>query len=448
MQGSVHIATFFIWITLSAALICLISDVLLLRWFSTHFARKVANAFSKLHECLTLSMGECFGLDEGRVSPGNTSRHELLDELIAESVQLDSAYSIAAFELRLGRIGGRLLSFNRLRRSKHFPVQSIKPLIGIVENTRRELSWGSPRVKRSRGETLSYSSTTPAVNLGHAILTSMKHVEATLLFVFEHATNASESRLSENETATQILHRLNQARDDAREEFAKLFHGDSQKTDDVGLAGEASNESLFLVSLIEVRLFLPRLPMGGNNAIIQMATEMHRALLIAEKILHLHNTSSTRLWFPRLSWAWLGIAPPTIIGDDRDRVMSDDNDPQLFENENRLSMAEAQEGLSELARWRENSSLSALIFPHSSARFTSRESLRLRNIIYGPTITRFRLLFARCVRAVTHSSHLQHAVKNSIGVMLLSLPAFMPRGSPGKNRVFARQWHLSFCVQR
>jgi len=175
--------------------------------------------------------------------------------------------------------------------------------------------------------------------------------------------------------------------------------------------------------------------MSRSNSIIQMATEMHRALLIAEKILHLHNTSSTRLWFPRLSWAWLGMAPPTIVGDDRDRVMSDDNDPQLFENENRLSMAEAREGLSEQARWRD-STLSAPIFPYSGARFTSRESLRLRNIIYGPGIIRLRLLFAKCVRAVTHSSHLQHAVKNSIGVMLLSLPAFMPRGSPGKNRVF------------
>ena len=203
-------------------------------------------------------MDECFGLDEGKVSPGTTSRHKLLDELIAESVQLDSAYSIAAFELRLGRISGRLLSFNRLRRSEHFSVQSIKPRSGIVENTRGELSWGSPRTKRNHGETLPYSTTTPAVNLGHAILTSMKHVEATLLFVFEHTTNASEPKLSENETAAQILDRLDQARDDAKEEFAKLsqgLNGDSQKTDTVGPAEEASNESLFLVSLIEVRLF-------------------------------------------------------------------------------------------------------------------------------------------------------------------------------------------------
>jgi hypothetical protein len=161
-----------------------------------------------------------------------------------------------------------------------------------------------------------------------------------------------------------------------------------------------------------------------------MANEMRRALLVADKILDLHNTSQTRVWYPRLSWAWLGIAPPTVIGDDRDRVMSDDNDPERFEDENRLSVTEAREGLSELVRWRE-ANLSKPISSSLGSKFTSRESLQLRSIIYGSRITRVRFLFAACIRAIRHSSHLQHAVKNSIGVMLLSLPAFLPADSPG-----------------
>ena len=49
------------------------------------------------------------------------SQHKrLLDQLLAESVQLDSAYSIAAFELRLGRISGGPLYISHLRFSKHF----------------------------------------------------------------------------------------------------------------------------------------------------------------------------------------------------------------------------------------------------------------------------------------------------------------------------------------
>jgi hypothetical protein len=161
-----------------------------------------------------------------------------------------------------------------------------------------------------------------------------------------------------------------------------------------------------------------------------MANEMRRALLVADKILNLHNTSQTRVWYPRLSWAWLGIAPPTVIGDDRDRVMSDDNDPERFEDENRLSVTEAREGLSELVRWRE-ANLSKPNLPSLGSKFTSRESLQLRSIIYGPSITRLRFLFAACIRAIRHSSHLQHAAKNSIGVMLLSLPAFLSTESPG-----------------
>ena len=161
-----------------------------------------------------------------------------------------------------------------------------------------------------------------------------------------------------------------------------------------------------------------------------MANEARRALLVADKILDLHNTSQTRVWYPRLSWAWLGLAPPTVIGDDRDRVMSDDHDPDRFEDEHRLSVSEAREGLSELVGWRE-ANLSRPLTPTLASKFTSRESLQLRGIIYGPSITRLRFLFATCIRAIRHSSHLQHAVKNSIGVMLLSLPAFLSTGSPG-----------------
>jgi len=89
--------------------------MLLLRWFSTHLARKVANAFSKLHECLSVSLEESFGLGGVNGSPSLALRHKrLLDELPAESAHLDLAYSIAAFELRLGRISGRLLWHDRI----------------------------------------------------------------------------------------------------------------------------------------------------------------------------------------------------------------------------------------------------------------------------------------------------------------------------------------------
>jgi hypothetical protein len=92
----------------------------------------------------------------------------------------------------------------------------------------------------------------------------MKYVEETLLFVFEHATSTSAPRFSENKTAVQILRQLDQARDDARKEFVNLLQGmirDLQKNDNARFDVEASDQSLFVVSLIEVCLCIPRLSM-------------------------------------------------------------------------------------------------------------------------------------------------------------------------------------------
>lgn len=137
VQGSVHAATFFLWMTLSAASICLVSNMLLLRWFSTHFARTVASAFSDLHECLSIAMDESFNPDGA--NQNIASQHKrLLDQLLAESVQLDSAYSIAAFELRLGRISGGPFCVSRFRFSKHF----VSPLHQASHCSSRKYSQG------------------------------------------------------------------------------------------------------------------------------------------------------------------------------------------------------------------------------------------------------------------------------------------------------------------
>jgi hypothetical protein len=123
------------------------------------------------------------------------------------------------------------------------------------------LSWGSLRAKTLREEKLSYATMTPAVNLGQVILASMKHVEATLLFVFEHTAGTSEPTPSDKETSTQILHRLDQARDAAREVFAGLhryMNENVKKKENVEIPPDASDQFLFLVSLIEVCLYLSK----------------------------------------------------------------------------------------------------------------------------------------------------------------------------------------------
>jgi hypothetical protein len=66
-------------------------------------------------------MDEHLGPNGKNRSSGVALRQKnLLDELLEDSIQLDLAYSIAAFELRLGRISGRLICSSHLRISEHF----------------------------------------------------------------------------------------------------------------------------------------------------------------------------------------------------------------------------------------------------------------------------------------------------------------------------------------
>jgi hypothetical protein len=113
-------------------------------------------------------------------------------------------------------------------------------------------------MKTLREEKLFHATMTPAANLGQVILESMKHVEATLLFVFEHTAGTSGPKPSDKETSTQILHRLDQARDAAREMFAGLHRYMNEDAKNVEIPPDASEQFLFLVSLIEVCFYLSK----------------------------------------------------------------------------------------------------------------------------------------------------------------------------------------------
>ncbi len=112
-------------------------------------------------------------------------------------------------------------------------------------------------MKALRGETDSNPIMTPAANLGREILTSMKHVEVTLLFAFEHTAGALGPKPSEKETSTQVLHRLDRARDAARGVFAlnRDTNEDTPKIENVGISSDASDQFVFLVSLMEVSTY-------------------------------------------------------------------------------------------------------------------------------------------------------------------------------------------------
>ncbi|THH09172.1 hypothetical protein EW146_g8766 [Bondarzewia mesenterica] len=405
-----------VWISLSSAIICLFSSMLLLHWFSTQFAREIASAFSQLHATLSTSLDLAFcQVGAEKAIAHAFSRHQAaLNGLLLNSIMLNATYSQAVFDLRVGRLS----------------VKSIKPLLGIVEHLRRELSWGG-----ALAELQTYDENTlsvfqaPAVDLGHAILASIKAVENCVLACYKNPLKNGGPRPSTKLAIADARAQLTASRDAAREDLKEIFdkfdmdQRASLESARLQLSRELADCCLFMISLLQP----PH----------QMAQEMRHALLVAEKIVNRYDNSHTRLWYPRFSWAWLGVAPPQIMLED---LPIESGDPDYEEPESHLSMAEAREGLAERALSDGSGTDITLTPTVLSTVFPPTHYLNLFNLpvlisrlwTLRPVL-RARLALSKVLRSVQHSSHLQHAIKNAIGVALLSLPAFFPVGSRGQH---------------
>lgn len=82
------------------------------------------------------------------------------------------------------------------------------------------------------------------------------------MFVFEHSPNAFGH--SKKETANQVLHQLDQARDAARKELAGLFQQVDEYLPENDITSEISSYSHFFVSLIEVCIYTLNVPAIGD----------------------------------------------------------------------------------------------------------------------------------------------------------------------------------------
>ena len=95
---------YFLWVTLSAAIICLVSLLVLMAVFpgsATNFESETAATFAALQECLSASLYRV-GARETRMEV--SYYRQLYNQLLQRSIKLNESYSQAAFELRLGRL--------------------------------------------------------------------------------------------------------------------------------------------------------------------------------------------------------------------------------------------------------------------------------------------------------------------------------------------------------
>ncbi|KDQ53035.1 hypothetical protein JAAARDRAFT_61594 [Jaapia argillacea MUCL 33604] len=403
-------AQYYLWITITPAIVSLFSAMLFLRWSSAQLATEVASSFSGLRDCLSMSMDRAFSDS----APQTAGRLQAIhDQLSKKSLTLNATYARAAFELRIGRLG----------------VKSIKPLIGIIEHLRRELSWGMSFYRAGfpqlddQSDQASSIFRVPALDLGHAILASMKAVQDVTLTCFDSPGSHASALSSEKATLHGVSQKLMFAQQEARSLLQKI----SDELDMVqrsSLSAELPSQREFFDSC----LFM--------ISLLQMANEMRRGLRIAEGICEGYETSRTRLWFPRISYAWLGVSPRTFI-------MQEETDGipleyTVSDASGGMSAAEAKEGLAEQAYSRAHRSFPNINVVPSAGVTRMRMSWRLPfALIYlmwtHSFVIYFRLRLSRLLRSAQHSSHLRHALKYAGGVAILSIPAFLPLGSPGRH---------------
>ncbi|TFK82012.1 hypothetical protein K466DRAFT_531014, partial [Polyporus arcularius HHB13444] len=474
-DGVLRDSGYFLWVTLSAAVICLASLLLMMVVFpgsATNFETETAATFAALRECLTASLYRV-GARETKMEV--SYYRNLYGQLLQRSIKLNETYSQAAFEIRVGRLS----------------LQAIHPFISVVEHLRRELAWGlgpvkplrsapgtprspalpgsalpsAPRTPRSRSSSvheyfprvhqdLAFVSVIepPALELADKVLDALKTVEHLIVVTFHqratgHSSEAAQSMSGPQKAAVDAAERnLVVARDSMREVLRHVFDLVDMQQRAEGKKAHLPKE-IFDCSLAAI-------------ALLQMAQEMGRALKVAHQVATLYEESSTRLWYPHISLQWLGVPPGPFISDDSgDLVYTSDGtiggDLQTVVGaDERLTMTEARQGLAERAytftlvhgRPVPAGGLATRYRMYAAAS-VSKMSLRLNGakvwswkfwrgcigLIWSSEASiRARLWLANWHRALAHSSHWRHGLKNAIGVAVLTFPAFMPADSDGR----------------
>ncbi|KAG1756228.1 uncharacterized protein EDB91DRAFT_1091325 [Suillus paluster] len=398
----------FLWMTLTAATVCLFSSVLTLHWSSTHLIEEVASTLRILRQCLSVSMDHPF------TCPSSQQIADLKDlhvQLVHRSVILNEMYYRAAFELRIGRVG----------------VKSLKPLLGIIEHLRRELSWGMiPRPVQTDWSSKSQPASSPSfeassIELGKIIMSSFKAVEDLVIGVYTHASLRRKSLRAERDAVTAAAINLNLAWHTAKSELHNFIQTLSEESGSPSgsVPSHLHHQCLFATSLL------------------QMAYDTSHILQVAQNIAVHHEASPLRFWLPRLTWQWLGVAPRTFIMDEHGTHIAHD----VTEAETTLSAEEVRQGIAFVDQQDEEKS-QEVSYPPTLKEIPTGPQLSSKSLpqclLSTPrrlwnhsVVLQLRLRASKIIRNTQHSSHLRHAMKNAIGVAMLSFPAFLPSNSAG-----------------
>ncbi|EKM55792.1 uncharacterized protein PHACADRAFT_184561 [Phanerochaete carnosa HHB-10118-sp] len=478
----------------------------LLHWSVTNFEQDLASTFIAIQD--TLRMGLALAFPHPNDPPDHEQYQWLKDDLLSRSIKLSENYSQAAFELRIGRLSLRSIrpligTVEHLRRELAWGMPLRERTLLIRHRQSHFMSRGStgaddyfdsptvsPHGTIRAGQDFSASPPAtplpsssrpsqlkcpvaealerPAQALGRTLCEAMSVVERTVILAFHQAD--PPARLfswRERETCTPPINKeeptsnasdvsvlptgrwtfcqtvaiqkaesdLFAARDNACEELQRLFRGlhTSLCTHHRGrsyLSKEASTSCLAMIALL------------------QMAQEILVALQVAQRFTTSYENSRPRLWYPRVSLAWLGVPPGPFISDDpnaQSTLLTADDSAVAPVTYNKHIAPEWKQGLREhacgvdvrrsaikTARMRGTRKDSDDRDPKHSERGRFRNVAHWIHYAWSNTKTlRLRLRLWKVLKATQRSSHLRHALKNASGVALLSLAAFLPKRTGG-----------------
>lgn len=169
---------------------------------------------------------------------------------------------------------------------------------------------------------------------------------------------------------------------------------------------------------------------------MQMAQEVQSGLSTTQDIRTRYEESRLRLWHPRLSSAWLGVSPTMATIDEGDTF----HDVDTPEEPGVISEPEGLQGIAERVALEvpDENYLAGFSTKRTGIIGTPLSAMWLKSLVAStwnhPKTLRARLWLSKVVKNLRRSPHFHHALKNGIGVALLSLPIFLPTEAAGKRR--------------
>ncbi|CUA71591.1 hypothetical protein RSOLAG22IIIB_09680 [Rhizoctonia solani] len=345
------------------------------------YAKDVIDALGILKDLLQNSTSRTFFDGANSILRTETLYSKSLDKALA----LHTSYAYSAYELRIGRV----------------PIKAIKPLLTTVNRIREELAWGKvPALEGTEtpggDSTLLAQLDDPCRTCSAAIIDGISTLQAAVgrCYGIKLPNNAHKSIGLDVPLLARAA--ITDARAELKATLDSVVH-DINKTCTLRRVG-GHHKELFRKSLHAASL-------------LHISSELIRALTLAHGILTIHHTTShPHIFFLRPSWFWLGMSPRTVVAEEDSPTPPGpaaelDADP----GSDTLSINEAR----------------TILLPTPTTA-TPSPKWSAAKVMRTPIALRGRIALSNWLWRAKHSKHVQHALKNALGVALLLIPAVLP----------------------